>query len=136
MNLHIKMDVCKFVIKINPETGEPEYLARKKRRENLAESSNSEFDATEGASDVEDEYFDPYKEQKKAVGQGGAKGSNSRGSYSTEQLPIDINIEGLLESMVVGRAPYQFVIPTCDDKAYPSLSSLRRHYVNHNPEMY
>ena len=50
MNLHIEMDVCKFVEnpvirqkskpKINPETGEPEYLARKKQRENLAESSN------------------------------------------------------------------------------------------------
>ena len=146
MNLHIEMDVCKFVEnpvirqkpkpKINPETGEPEYLARKKRRENLAESSDSEFDSKEGASDDEDEDFDPYKEQKKAGGQGGAKGGNSRGSYSTEQLSIDINIEGLLESLRVGGAPYQCVIPTCDGKAYPTSSSLRRHYVTHDPEMY
>ena len=88
-------------------------------------------DAKKGAFDVEDEDFEPYKEQKKPVGQGGAKVSNS-----TVHLPIDINIVGLLENMWVGRAPYQCVIPTCNGKAYPSLSSLRRHYVNHNPEMY
>ena len=143
MNLHIEMDLCKFVEekprpgpkpRTNPETGEPIYLAKRIKRQNLAEDSDSDFDPDDesgakrrrGSSDDED--FNPHKTNGRA--------NCVPGSYAQkEQLSIDVNIPGLLESLE-GGAPFACVIPTCEGKSYPSAASLKRHYITHDPDMH
>ena len=135
MNLHIEMDICTFVDskpkvkqepKMHQETGEPQYLAKRKKQANLAESDD-DYDPNEKkrkrrTSTDDDEDFNPRNQM--------IPGSRS----FTEQLSIDISIEGLRDSIHQG-GPYKCVIPTCEDKVYPTASSLRRHYVTHDPEM-
>ena len=117
MNLHIEMDLCKFVEekpkpgpkpKINPETGEPVYLAKRIKRQNLAEDDDSDFDPDEAGAkrrrrSTDDEDFNPHKH---------SRANCAPGSYvRVEQLSIDVNILGLLESLE-GAAPFACVIPT------------------------
>ena len=52
-----------------------------------------------------------------------------------EQLPIDINILGLKES-ITGGSPFMCVIPSCMGKTYREVGVLRTHYSIHDPEMY
>ena len=54
-----------------------------------------------------------------------------------EQLPIDINIPGLMES-ITGGSLFNFmcVIPSCMGYTYREANMLRKHYTSHDPEMY
>ena len=142
------MDLCKFVEekakppkakkepKINPETGEPEQLSKRKTREYLAED-DSDYDPDKDtkkkkAADSDDEDFNPFKK-------GNSRSNCVPGSHSAiEQLSIDASMEGLMASFEGedGGPPYACVVATCGGKSYPSLSSLRRHYVSHDPDMY
>ena len=53
----------------------------------------------------------------------------------SEQVSITIDTPGILESIQVG-PPFVCVIPSCDGKSYPAVGSLKRHYFNHDPDMY
>ena len=143
MNLHIEMDLCKFVqekpkvkrepkiqVQKDPETGELLFLPKRIKRQNLADD-DSDFD-DEGTKrrrrrSSDDEDFNPHK---------GGRANCVPGSYSQkEQLSIDVNIPGLLESLE-GGGPYSCVIPTCEGKTFQSGSSLKRHYITHDPDMH
>ena len=52
-----------------------------------------------------------------------------------EQLSIYADYPGLKECLS-GSAPYCCVVPSCNLKPYPSISSYRRHLTTHDPEMY
>jgi len=53
----------------------------------------------------------------------------------SEQVSIDTSTPGVIESIQSG-PPYMCVIPSCEGKYYPAATSLKRHYFNHDPDMY
>ena len=63
------------------------------------------------------------------LGSGGGKG------LQYEQVSIDENYPGLMECLNGGR-PYVCVVPTCNQRPYPNMGSMRQHYVRHDPEMW
>ena len=74
-------------------------------------------------SDSEDEDFTP------------AQSKVHSGNLHYEQVSIDANYPGLKECLE-GGAPYCCVVPSCNQRTYPSVSSVRRHLTTHDPEMY
>ena len=52
-----------------------------------------------------------------------------------EQVSIDENYPGLMDCLRAG-APYCCVIPSCNGRPYPTLTSMRRHFTTHDPDMY
>ena len=63
------------------------------------------------------------------LGSGGGKG------LQYEQVSMDENYPGLMESLNGGR-PYTCVVPSCHQRPYPNMGSMRQHYVRHDPEMW
>ena len=53
----------------------------------------------------------------------------------SEQVSIDVSTPGVIESIQAG-PPFVCVVPSCEGKSYPAANSLKRHYFNHDPEMY
>ena len=91
----------------------------------------------------ENEYIPPRKKNGKIIppklktnfkggfelGSGGGKG------LQYEQVSIDENYPGLMECLDGGR-PYTCVVPSCHQRPYPNMGSMRQHYVRHDPEMW
>ena len=63
------------------------------------------------------------------LGSGGGKG------LQYEQVSMDENYPGLMECLNGGR-PYTCVVPSCHQRPYPNMGSMRQHYVRHDPEMW
>ena len=135
MNLHLQMDLCQFVntgskqkSNILLETGEPILPANRKKKSKRPSADKEDEDEIDNNSnwavhDNEDSEFIPKKEVKRRLP-----------VHPLEQLSIDTNIPGLLEGLRAG-APFKCVVPSCVDKFYESLISMKRHYVKHDPEM-
>jgi len=64
--------------------------------------------------------------------------NTSRGNFGQqlfEQTSISASYPGLMECLS-GGAPYCCVVPSCNKRPYPTMSSIRRHLTTHDPDMY
>ena len=49
------------------------------------------------------------------------------------QVSIDENYPGLVDCLTGGR-PYSCVVPSCNQRTYPNMGSMRQHYVRCPPQ--
>lgn len=115
---------------------------RKERPRKMCQQYNGEGakpylkNTDEVSNDEDDADFVPTKKNGKVVppklktnfkggfelGSGGGKG------LQYEQVNIDENYPGLMECLNGGR-PYVCVVPSCNQRPYPNMGSMRQHYV-------
>ena len=135
MDMHIQLGLCHAREESTKErkgsqqktNGETLHKEKRTRLEDLNNYEDIDFYPFENLethySDSEDEDFTPEASQ----------GNPSNLHY--EQLSIDEDYPGLMECLG-GGAPYCCVIPSCNRRTYPTITSMRRHFTTHDPEMY
>ena len=134
MEMHKELGLCQFreeKPKDKKETkqkfnGETLYKEISRIR-NVYDYGDFEFDPFDSLetqySESEDEEFTPEANL------------GNTGNLLYEQLSIDEDYPGVMDCLS-GGAPYCCVVPSCNRRPYPTLTSMRRHYTTHDPEMY
>ena len=110
-------------------------LPKKRKVEEVDESDQDDTDSDfiNDADDIKEDW-EESDEEENLLHEKKAKRTPIK-SQAIEQLPINVSIPGLMESLKHG-GPYACVIPSCNQTTYHSASYLRKHYASHDPEMH
>ena len=130
---HVELGFCIFA-EARVKVFRPQYIFKgehfdeeRKKLNQLGSDSESEVE-TRRRDSSEDEDFDPKSCY-------GGRFNGTPGTSNIEQTQIFAGMDGLMEDFSRG-PPYKCIIPSCEQRGFPTRTTMRRHYISHDPEMF